>query len=102
VELVPEDARARVLLSAFYAQFGKVENAIWELEKAIEIRPRDPNLLYNAACSYGVMNMKVMALKMLKRAVELGFANRDWLQRDPDLNCLHGDPEFERLVNELN
>jgi non-specific serine/threonine protein kinase len=102
VELVPEDARARVLLSAFYAQHGKVENAIWELEKAIEIRPRDPNLLYNAACSYGVMNMKVMALKMLKRAVELGFANRDWLQRDPDLNCLHGDPEFEKLVTELN
>jgi non-specific serine/threonine protein kinase len=101
VELVPEDARARVLLSAFYAQYGKIENAVWELEKAIEFRPRDPNLLYNAACSYGVMNMKEMALKMLKRAVELGFGNRDWLMRDPDLQCLHGEPEFEKLIAQI-
>jgi len=30
-------------------------------------------------------------------ATRAGYANPDWIRRDPDLVCLHGEPEFEKL-----
>jgi hypothetical protein len=69
-------------------------------EKAVAMRPNDPNTLYNAACTYGNLQMKQEALTMIGRAVETGFADTEWSSRDPDLACLHGDPEFERVIGE--
>ena len=59
--------------------------------------PHDSNILYNAACTYGVMKRKAEAIEMLRRAKVAGYANPDWIRRDPDLACLHGEPEFEKL-----
>jgi hypothetical protein len=35
---------------------------------------------------------------MLKRAIAAGYGNLNWAARDTDLECLHGDPEFRKLV----
>jgi TolB-like protein/Flp pilus assembly protein TadD len=98
IELVPEDARARVLIASTFAEDGRLDEAVVQLRKALELRPNDPNIHYNAACAYGLMNKKAEALATLKKSVQLGYSNSDWLKRDTDLNCLHGDPEFERIV----
>jgi TolB-like protein/cytochrome c-type biogenesis protein CcmH/NrfG len=98
IDLVPEDVRARILLATSYAYFGNKTEAVQQLEKAIAMRPNDPNALYNAACSYGLLEMKAEALAMLKRATETGFSDMEWVSRDPDLACLRGDEEFERLI----
>jgi serine/threonine protein kinase/cytochrome c-type biogenesis protein CcmH/NrfG len=98
IELVPEDVRARILLANTYAFFGNKKDAAQQLEKAVAMRPNDPNTLYNAACTYGLLDMKSESLAMLKRATETGFSDVEWVSRDPDLTCLHGEPEFERLV----
>ena len=100
LELVPEDVRARILLAGDYACEKRQAEAIRELEKAVALRPNDPNILYNAACTYGVMNRKAEALALLKKVKEVGFGNQDWMARDPDLACLHDDPEFQRLIQE--
>jgi len=97
LETVPEDVRARILLAADYATVGREADAVRELQKAVALRPFDSNILYNAACTYGVMGKKPEALDMLKRAKEAGQSNFEWARRDPDLACLHGDPEFEQL-----
>ena len=94
---VPEDVRARVLLAADYAATGRPDDAGRELQKAVDLRPHDSNILYNAACTYGVMSRKAEALEMLRRARAAGYVNTDWIRRDPDLLCLHGEPEFEKL-----
>ena len=100
LEMVPEDARARILLATNYAHFGKQDAAIREVQKAIALRPNDSNILYNAACTYGVMEKKPEALELLKKMKTLGFAQMDWARRDPDLACLHTDSEFLALVGE--
>jgi serine/threonine protein kinase/Tfp pilus assembly protein PilF len=94
---VPEDVRARILLAADYAAVGRQEEAGRELQKAVDLRPHDSNILYNAACTYGVMKRKPEAIDMLRRAKVAGYVNTDWIRRDPDLSCLHGEPEFEKL-----
>jgi len=100
LEMVPEDARARILLATNYAHFGKQDAAIREVQKAIALRPNDSNILYNAACTYGIMQRKTEALELLKRIKSLGFVQLDWARRDPDLSCLHNDPEFLAVVGE--
>jgi non-specific serine/threonine protein kinase len=97
LELVPEDVRARILLSSLHAEFGRVDDAVRQVETAVALRPGDSNVLYNAACTYGVLDMKAEALEMLKRALGAGYGNVDWATRDPDFACLHGDPEFVKL-----
>jgi serine/threonine protein kinase/Tfp pilus assembly protein PilF len=94
---VPEDARARVLLSNYYAEFGQVEDALRELNLAVTLRANEASILYNAACVYCSLNRKPEALNALRKAWEAGFQDSVWARRDPDIAILHGDPEFERL-----
>jgi non-specific serine/threonine protein kinase len=95
--VAPEDVRARILISSNYAQAGNEADAIRHLQTAVALRPNDSNVLYNAACTYGVLQRKAEALDMLKKAKEAGHGNWEWAAQDPDLMCLHGDSEFERL-----
>src|SRR5229473_877927 len=100
LELVPEDVRASILLASNYAFFGRETEAVRELEKSVALRPNDSNTIYNAACTYGILKKKAEALSLLKRAKEIGYANMDWAARDPDLACLHDDPEFQALIGQ--
>jgi hypothetical protein len=38
------------------------------------------------------------ASRALRKALAAGYGNLDWMSKDPDLDCLHDDPEFRRLV----
>jgi non-specific serine/threonine protein kinase len=101
LELVPEDVRARIFLANLYARRKTDDLAVRELEMAVTMRPKDSNILYNAACTYGIMEKKSNALTLLKRAREAGYSNLVWALRDPDLACLHDDPEFRHLVGDV-
>ena len=69
-----------------------------QVKIAVAMRPSDANILYNAACTYGLLGMKKDALDAFRRSVEAGFSNTDWCKQDPDLKILHEDPEFKKLV----
>jgi TolB-like protein/Flp pilus assembly protein TadD len=97
---VPEDARARVLLGANYADLGRVDDALRELNLAVTLRANEASILYNAACVYCGLKRKPEALDALNKAWEAGFRDAVWARRDPDLAILHGDPEFDRLYPE--
>jgi len=97
---VPEDARARVLLGFYYAEWGRVDDAVRELNLAMTLRSNEASILYNAACVYCGLKKKAEALVALKKAWEAGFQDAVWARRDPDIAILHGDPEFERLYPE--
>jgi tetratricopeptide (TPR) repeat protein len=98
LQVAPEDARARILLSGDYAYLGRKEAAVRQLQQAMAIRSHDSNILYNAACTYGLIGEKADALALLKKAKEFGYTNWGWVARDPDLACLHDDPVFQGLV----
>ena len=94
---VPEDARARVLLASSYAEMGRAEESVREMEFARALRPNDSSVLYNCACAYCKLKLKREALETLKKAWDAGFKDAQWARRDPDLVLLHGEAEFEAL-----
>jgi serine/threonine protein kinase/Tfp pilus assembly protein PilF len=97
---VPEDARARIMLGADYAQLGRESDAMRELNLAVTLRANEASILYNVACVYCLLKRKPEALDALRKAWEAGSKDAVWARRDPDLSLLHGDPEFERLYPE--
>src|SRR5438477_6885639 len=98
LETVPEDVRARILLATNLANAGETEESIRHLQTAVALRPNDGNTLYNAACTYGALARKREALETLKRAIAAGYGNLNWAARDSDLDCLHDDAEFRKIV----
>jgi tetratricopeptide (TPR) repeat protein len=98
LELVPEDVRARILLANLLGSSGEAEESVRQLQTAVALRPNDGNILYNAACTYGVLGKKAEALETLTKAFAAGYGLRDWAAKDTDLDCLHDSPEFRKLV----
>ena len=98
LEHVPEDVRARILMAAELAGMGEVEETERHLQMAIALRPNDTIVLYNAACTYGILKKKQEALDTLKKAIDCGYGNLEWIKQDPDLLLLRDDPEFQKLV----
>ena len=99
LEQVPEDVRARILMAAELAGMGEVEETERHLQMAVALRPNDTNVLYNAACTYGILKKKQEALDTLKKAIECGYGNLEWIKQDPDLLLLSDEPEFQKLVS---
>jgi non-specific serine/threonine protein kinase len=94
----PDDVRARVLLASDQASAGETDSALMHVKIAVAMRPSDANVLYNAACTYGLLGMKIDALETFRRAVTAGYSNLDWCLKDPDLKILYDEPEFRTLI----
>lgn len=66
-------------------------------ERLYLLRPRDPIVLYNLACSYSLLNEKDKALRSIKQAINCGYDDFEFLESDSDLYNLRSDPRFVRF-----
>ena len=94
---VPDDARARMQLAITFASLDRPDDASREASFAMMLRPNEPTVLYNAACTFCMLDKKAEAMDALAKAYKAGFTDAVWARRDPDLTLLHAEPEFERL-----
>ena len=98
LELNPSDARAANLLAATYASIGETEKALDYAERSLVIDPDDAMLLYNVCCTYTLLGRNDEAIGCLERAVDKGFGHREWIDHDPDLEPLRGNPRFQSIM----
>jgi len=83
----------------------KHENArglklLQETESKIEERGvSDAEGIYKVAQAYAVLGDKVSALHMLRHSIGGGFFCYPYFERDPLLQSLRGEPEFQELMN---
>ena len=56
---------------------------------------------YNAACCFTRAGDATQAFAQLAAAVDAGFKDRAWLEKDGDLAPLHGDPRWAKLLARL-
>jgi non-specific serine/threonine protein kinase len=101
LRLVPEDARARILLAGTYADQGRVDDAMREANLAMVLRPDEAAVLYNAACTFCGLGRAEDALDALRKAKRAGLTDPVWARRDPDLALIHDDPRFDELYPDL-
>jgi TolB-like protein/Flp pilus assembly protein TadD len=94
----PDDSRAHQFYAFTLKRLGRLEEAKKEMKKGIEQNPNDPIIIYNAACFYAIVDDKIAAIENLKKAMENGFENYNYLRHDPDLNSLQKEPDFIALI----
>src|SRR5262245_60098726 len=70
-------------------------------KRLIQLRPSDPLAHYNLACSYALLKRPDLALKTLRRAVELGYRDFRYMREDKDLEAIRHDPRFRQLLREF-
>mgnify|MGYP003562666704 CR=1 FL=1 len=94
----PDDSRAHQFYAFTLFRLGRMEEAKIEMQKGVAQNPKDPIIVYNAACFYTLTNDKEMAIESLRTAIDNGFENYDYMRHDPDLNSLKNEPDFIALM----
>ena len=98
----PDDVYPRSLLGIRLVKSGQSEAGIRQIERALEMAPRDGRIRYNAACAFARAGMPERAMKELKEGIrDIPSYISDWPRRDPDLSILHDDPEFIRMFGKV-
>jgi adenylate cyclase len=95
----PDDSRGRLFYAIALSRSGKREQAVAEGQKTVEGSTGDCLILYNLACLFSELGEKHKALETLRAAVQSGYQDFGWMQNDPDLDSLRGEPGFQDLKN---
>jgi adenylate cyclase len=102
MEMNPDDARTATILAVASCRTGDPEAGLRWARRALDIDGDDAGIRYNVACLYAVEGKVEEALECLGTAVRKGFGGREWIERDPDMDALRGDPRFQALMRELD
>ncbi|MHC4127120.1 MAG: protein kinase domain-containing protein [Planctomycetota bacterium] len=101
LELNPGDARALSFGATRLATFGEHSAALEWAQRAIDIDPQEPSVVYNVACVYAILGRADEALDLLEQVIARGFGHRAWVERDPDWRPLREHPRFRMLLEKL-
>lgn len=101
VNLNPDDARAWILGATASTNLADSERAIQYAERAIAVDPEDPMLLYNVACTYGVLGKTEECLGALEQAVSKGWGDRSWLEHDSDMDSVRDTPKSKAIIQAM-
>ena len=97
----PSYVECLMLLGNAYTANGMYEKGLKVDLKLARLRPNDPLVHYNLACSYSLLGRRDQALESLGEAVNLGYNDLHHLENDSDLDSLRDDEEYLILINKL-
>jgi len=98
LESNPDDVRAIYMGSSDLLALGRTEEALSWGERALAIDPHDQATLYNVACLYSNAGRLQRAIDLLGQALDAGFAQKEWIEHDSDLDPLRNEPRFKALL----
>lgn len=96
----PRYFRVIEILGTLYTQCGHIDEGLKMDRKLVRLQPKNPIAQYNLACSLALKGRKRDAVAALRKAIDLGYEDYQWLKKDPDLNTLHTYIPFKKLFSE--
>jgi adenylate cyclase len=98
----PSNGAALGILAGGYALLGNEEKTREWIDRAILVDPDNRNMRYNFACILAAfLGDKEGAIKMLQSTIPMAAALQVRIAAsDTDLDCLRGDPRFEKMMND--
>ena len=90
--------QALIALGDLYTKKGLYEKGLMIDRRLAFLKPEDPVVLYNLACSYSLLNCLDKALATMKLAVQCGYDNFKFMKEDKDLTNLFKDSRFQEFI----
>jgi serine/threonine protein kinase/Tfp pilus assembly protein PilF len=102
LSLNPGDSRALYLGAINLERIGQPSRAQEWAQRALQLDPSHPVMLYNLGCFHSVGGRVDIAIDHLERAIELGFLHREWYLSDSDLANVRSHPRFQALMEKFS
>lgn len=93
-----DEARQMVDKASKAYQLKDYNQAVKHIQKAYELAPDNPLVMYNLACFQALAGHKDEALTWLDKAVEGGFYIPNGMAKDGDLQSLRDDPRYKATL----
>jgi len=90
-----------IALGELYTQKGWHQKGLAIDRRLAVLRPDDPIVFYNLACSYSLLNCVDKAFGAMRQAIHKGYDDFQYLARDKDLENLARDIRFQRYLTRL-
>ncbi len=100
VREAPDLVDALIPLGDAYTRRGFYEKGLEIDLRLSRLRPGDPVVFYNLACSYSLLGQADPAVESMEKALNLGYNDLDFLMSDPDLKNLRRDARLRQLLRE--
>jgi len=97
----PDFIDVLIPLGGAYTRRGLHEKGLQVDLRLSRLRGSDPLTWYNLACSYSLLKRTEEASEALRRAIEVGYTDFQYLQNDPDLANLRQSPKYRELLESL-
>ena len=85
---------------------GKYEETVRYYLTALRYDIRNGNAIYNVACCYSLLRNADLAAKYLKRAVDAGYNDIEYMKIDHDFSNVRGttvfDAAWDSIISEIN
>jgi hypothetical protein len=86
------------ILGHLYTITGRVADGLGMDQCLSKLKPNDATTFYNLACSYALSDLCDEAIEAIDKAIQLGYNDFKWMNKDPDLDNIREDPEFIQLL----
>lgn len=101
LENYPSYIECIMSLGNAYTAVGMYEKGMQIDLKLAKLRPYDPMVHYNLACSYSLLGKINKSLASLSKAIELGYDDIRHMEQDTDLDRLRDEEGYKTLINKL-
>ncbi|MBI2559937.1 MAG: hypothetical protein HYW14_02240 [Planctomycetes bacterium] len=101
LEIHPDYYDCLMYLGNIYTAKGMYEKGLNADLKLAELKPTEPLIQYNLACSYSLLGNIDAAINILKKAIDLGYKDVEHLERDNDLVNIRADKRYKELIEKL-
>jgi tetratricopeptide (TPR) repeat protein len=95
----PDFVDALIALGDAYTKTGRYREGLEVDLRLTKLRPDDPTVHYNLACSYSLLTESDLCLGALEKAIQLGYNDFTFMQRDADLKFIKNDPRYKELLS---
>ncbi|MCD6353687.1 MAG: tetratricopeptide repeat protein [Proteobacteria bacterium] len=102
IRIEPDYAKAHYSLGVILKHEGRFNEAIKHLSETLRIDPDfSPLVYYKIAALYARQNKKEESIAWLRKAVEKGYKNWNYLRNDKDLENIRGSLYYKKLIGEI-
>jgi tetratricopeptide (TPR) repeat protein len=94
----PDFSDALMALGEAYTRRGLHEKGFSIDKRLCDLKPNDPIVWYNLACSLSLLKRLDESLDALRRSIELGYDDFGYIGKDPDLIELRRCEQFKQFL----